>query len=258
MTTTCWLLVLSLVSGLDGGQAPDAGVAAAEERRAAPDGGASLGPAKPPMLPEVKALVDRMQAFYELTKDFTAGFRQDYTYAASKRATSSSGTVTYKKPAQMRWEYAQPSPRTFVLAGDRVYMYDPEAKLVTRAALASNQLSASVTFLWGQGKLAEEFAIAKKPCPECEAVSPDHPRRSFLLELVPLKPDPRLKKVLLEVDRATAQVLKSTVVDPDGSVNAISFLDLKTNTGVEEKAFRLTPPPGTQVQDFLGPDAGSK
>ncbi len=239
MTTTCWVLVLSLVSGLDGGAVSDGGMA------------------KAPMSPEVKVIVDRVQAFYEVTRDFTAGFRQDYTYAASKRSKSSSGTVTYKKPAQMRWEYGAPSPRTFVLAGDRVYMHDPEAKLVTRAALATNQLSASVTFLWGQGKLAEEFAITRKPCPECE-VSPAHPRLSLVLELLPLKPDPRFKKVLLEVDQATAQVLKSTVIDPDGSVNAISFLDLKTNTGVGEKAFKLTPPPGTQVQDFLVPDAGAR
>ena len=237
MTTTCWLFCswLSLGLGVDGGVAPKAALS-----------------------PEVKALVDRVQAFYELTRDFTADFRQDYAYAASKRATSSSGTVTYRKPAQMRWEYAQPSPRTFVLTQDRVYMHDPEAKLVTRAALLTNQLSASVTFLWGQGKLAEEFSITRKACSECEVVSEAHPRRGVLLELIPLKPDPRFKKVLLEVDAGTAQVLKSTVVDPDGSVNAITFLNLKTNVGVEEKAFKLSPPPGTQVQDFLGPDAGPR
>src|SRR5687768_11138953 len=30
--------------------------------------------------PDVKALVDRVQAFYEKTQDFTARFRQDYSY----------------------------------------------------------------------------------------------------------------------------------------------------------------------------------
>ena len=71
-----------------------------------------------------------------------------------------------------------------------------------------------------------------------------------LLVLNPLKPDPRFQRVLLEVDPKTAQVLKSTVIDPDGSENAISFLNLKTNVGIDEKAFKLSPPPGTQVQDF--------
>ena len=55
-----------------------------------------------------------------------------------------------------------------------------------------------------------------------------------------------------------------TVVDPDGSENAISFLALKTNVGIDENHFKISPPPGTQVQDFLsgtkmtvpGKDAG--
>lgn len=218
----------------------DAGVAVADAGVPAPK--------KADMAPEVKALVDRMQEFYEKTTDFTADFKQDYTYKAFKRTQSSSGKVTYRKPALMRWEYEKPSPKTFVLAGERVYAYDPEAKMLTRAAISTNQLSASVTFLWGQGKLADEFSIAQKACDKCLGT---------VLEMTPLKPDPRFKRVILEVDPKTAQVIKSTVVDPDGSENAITFINLKTNVGIDEKSFKLTPPPGTQVQDFL-PGGGTK
>jgi outer membrane lipoprotein carrier protein len=226
------LVVLSQLA-VDGGAAPakvataDAGVAQVQ---------------KAPLAPEVKALVDRVQAFYEKTQDFTADFKQDYTYKAFKRTQSSSGKVTFKKPALMRWEYEKPGPKTFVLAGDRVFAHDPEAKLLTRAALSTNQLSASVTFLFGVGKLENEFSIVKKACAKCTGTQ---------LELTPLVADPRFKKIFLEVDEKTAQVTKSTVIDPDGSENAISFIDLKTNVGVDEKHFKLTPPPGTQVQDFL-------
>lgn len=262
MTMAHWLLVGGALFGLgvDGGTPTDGGArdggAISTKGVVAP--GPRTGPERSPLAPEVKALVDKVQAFYERTRDFTADFRQDYTYAAARRSTSSSGTVMYKRSAQMRWEYSKPSPRTFVLVQDRAYMYDPQAKLVTRASINTNQLSASVTFLWGQGKLADEFAITKKSCPECEAVAPAHPKATVLLELVPFEPDPRFKKVHLEVDPATAQVVKSTVFDPDGSVNAIAFLNLKTNAGVEDKAFKLSLPPGTQVQDFLVADAGVK
>lgn len=218
----------------------------------APDAGVfDAGVARAPLAPEVKALVDRVQAFYEKTQDFTADFKQDYTYKAFKRTQSSSGKVTFRKPALMRWEYEKPSPKTFVLAGDRVFAHDPEAKLLTRAAIATNQLSASVTFLFGVGKLANEFAIVKKSCARCTGVQ---------LEMTPLIPDTRFKRILLEVDEKTAQVLKSTVIDPDGSENAITFLNLTTNVGITEAQFRLSPPPGTQVQDFLsgapGKDGG--
>jgi outer membrane lipoprotein carrier protein len=218
---------------------PDAGVAVVA--KAEVDAGVPAAK-KANLAPDVKALVDRVQAFYEKTQDFTADFKQDYTYKAFKRTQTSSGKVTFKKPALMRWEYEKPSPRTFVLAGDRVFDHDPEAKLITRAALSTNQLSASVTFLFGVGKLENEFAIVKKACAKCTGTQ---------LEMTPLVPDPRFKKILLEVDEKTAQVLKSTVIDPDGSENAISFLNLTTNVGINESHFKLTPPPGTQVQDFL-------
>ena len=191
---------------------------------------------------EVKALVERMQGFYEKTKDFRAEFDQVYRYKAFNRTQSSSGWVLFKKPALMRWEYEQPSKKTFVLNGEKVYVLDPEAMtLTTGINLRSNQLSASVTFLWGRGKLGDEFKIEKTPCAVCTGT---------LLTLTPKVLDLRFQRVLLEVDPKTAQVLKSTVVDPDGSENVISFKNMKTNVGAEEAAFHLTPPEGTQVIDM--------
>jgi outer membrane lipoprotein carrier protein len=196
---------------------------------------------RPAMDPAVRTLVERVQAFYEKTRDFTAGFRQDYAYKGSKRTQRSSGTVTFKKPALMRWDYTAPSKKTFVLNGDTVYALDTEAQLLTVAKLDTNQLSAAVTFLWGRGKLLEEFDIRTMPCTGCKGT---------FLELTPRVKDPRFRLLRMEVDRETAQVLRSIVIDPDGSENAITFLDLKANTGVEDAAFKLTPPEGTQVQDF--------
>lgn len=226
--------------------AVDAGAASPDAGPKRSDIGAPPAPAAKPMEPAVKALVDRMQAFYEKTQDFTADFQQSYAYAGFKKVQQSSGKVTFRKPALMRWEYAKPSPKTFVLAGDKVYAHDPEAMTLTKASIATNQLSASVTFLWGQGKLADEFSIAKVACEKCTGV---------LLELTPLKPDPRFRVVRLEVDPVSAQVVKSVVVDPDGSTNSISFGKLTTNAGIDEKAFKLSPPEGTQVVDYTAPHA---
>ncbi len=194
-----------------------------------------------PMAADVKALVDRVQGFYEKTTDFTADFKQDYTYKAFKRTQTSSGKVVYAKPALMRWDYQKPSARTFVLAKDRVVALDPEAMTLTIMSIATSQLSASVTFLWGQGKLADEFSIAKKDCKDCKGT---------LLELTPLKPDPRFQRVLLEVDSKSATVIKSTVIDPDGSQNAITFGPMQLNSGVDPARFKLEAPPGTQVVDY--------
>ncbi len=193
------------------------------------------------MAPEVKSLVDRMQAFYEKTDDFQARFRQDYTHKAFKRTQTSTGTMTFKKPGLLRWEYEKPAPKSIVLAGDKVYLYDPEALLLTKSSIDTSQLSASVTFLFGKGKLADEFAIALGDCKKCEGT---------LLELTPLRPDPRFRRLKLEVDPKSARVLKSTVIDPDGSENVLAFVDFKANTGVDKERFKINPAAGTQVQDL--------
>ena len=191
--------------------------------------------------PEVKELVERMQAFYEKTQDFSSDFKQDYKYKALRRTQSSTGTVIYKKPGLMRWEYQKPSARTFVLAGEKVYAYDPEAQTLSMGRIDTSQLSASVTFLFGKGRLADEFTITQGACKDCKGT---------LLVLDPLKTEPRFRQVRLEVDPTTAQVLKSTVVDPDGSENAISFIDLKTNVGIAADSFKLDVPDDTRVDDF--------
>src|SRR5262249_23665846 len=154
---------------------------------------------------------------------------------------TSRGKVFFLKPGMMRWDYEKPSRKTFVLTGDKMYAYDAEAATFTIAAFDSNQLSAAVTFLWGKGRLGKEVRIQVAAGTNCEGV---------LLELTPLRPDPRFQKIRLEVNPKTAQVLTSTVVDPDGSQNRISFSDFKTNEKIDKGMFHLTPPANAQVVDM--------
>jgi outer membrane lipoprotein carrier protein len=211
---------------------------------ATPDGGASAAPPAAEPTPEVKAMVERMQAFYERTADFTARFRQDYAYKSFGRTVTSTGTVAFKKPAQMRWDYETPAKRSFVLTGEKVYAWDPAAQTLTKGLLPSSQLSSSVTFLWGRGKLLDEFAIVRAPCADCQGT---------LLVLTPRRSDARFRELRLELDGKTAQVRRTVVIDPDGSENSIVFSDLRTNSGLGADRFVLEVPEGTQVLDTSAP-----
>lgn len=199
------------------------------------------GEAKTRSAADVKLLAQRVQAFYEKTSSFSASFKQEYLYKSFNRTQTSSGKVFFLKPGMMRWDYETPSAKTFVLTGDKIYAHDAEAMTFTIAPFDSSQLSAAVTFLWGRGRLEKEFRIDSAACPSCQGV---------LLELTPLHPDSRFQKIRLEVDPKTGQVLKSTVVDPDGSENRISFLDFKANPKIDPGMFRLTPPANAQVVDM--------
>src|SRR5690606_18361481 len=99
------------------------------------------------MTAAVAKRVERLQSSYEATAGCSAAFEQAYTYLPVKRTDTASGTVIFKKPGLMRWEYLKPSKRTFVLAGNRVYAYAPEARTLSVAAMETSQHSASVSFL---------------------------------------------------------------------------------------------------------------
>ncbi|MBS2028946.1 MAG: outer membrane lipoprotein carrier protein LolA [Deltaproteobacteria bacterium] len=201
------------------------------------------------MDPEVRKIVDAMQAFYEKNQDFEAHFDQSYHYATFNRTQQSSGTVVFRKPRPngngellapaMRWDYDKPDPKSIVVTGGLVYMYQPEAQQLTKAPLNMQKLSASVTFLWGQGQLANEFYITRLA---------DKP--GVVLQLVPKKSDPRFDRIFMEVDPKTFQVIGTTVVDPDGSTNHMTFSNVKLDQNVPNERFVPKVPEGTQVIDM--------
>ncbi len=198
--------------------------------------------AKGSVAPEVKALVERMQAFYEKTGDFKSAFKQDYKYKTFRRTQTSTGTVTYKKPGLMRWEYEKPSPRTFVLAGNKVYAYDPAAQTLTVASMDTSKLSASVTFLFGQGKLADEFHIKKGTCADCKGT---------LLVLDPAQPDPRFRQVRLEVDSNDGPGAQEHGGGSGRQREHHRLPGPEDERGRRRRtASRLNPPEGTRVDDF--------
>jgi len=245
-----WVVVasLALAGTATAAGKPKAKPAPAAKPSAKPASKAEASPGVA-MDPAVKKVVDAMQAFYERNRDFEAHFDQSYHYTSFNRTQKSSGTVVIRKARKlekgellapaMRWDYEKPEPKSIVVTGNAVYMYDPGAQQLTKAAMDKDQLSASVTFLWGQGQLADEFYITREK---------DKPGMSLLL--VPKKPDSRFDRIFMEVDPKTYAVSGTTVVDLDGSQNHMAFSQVKTDQNVPNERFKLEPPAGTQVIDM--------
>ncbi len=191
-------------------------------------------------------VADRIQKFYDSTRDFQAAFQQEYFSKALERKKRSSGFVYVKKPGRMRWDYKKPRPKHFVADGKALYIYDPELEQVmVDREFSSSSLSTAVTFLWGRGKLQDEFKVqfsARK-----DLGGPGH----YLLELRPKK-KARFKKLLFVVERKTFQVSETLVFDPGGNVNHIFFANMATNIGLKDDAFQFHIPAGVEVIEMPG------
>ena len=196
-------------------------------------------PAKDP----ARAIARRVQAFYAQTKDFSASFRQHYTYTAIGRTEDSEGTVRVKKPGLVRWDYAKPEKRTLYLQGKTLWIWRPDdQEAQVKRDFGGDQLSSAFSFLWGKGDLLKEFS------PKAAAVPPGLPEGDGL-ELTPLKPAPGVQKLLFVVGK-DGQVLASVVTNPQSDVNQIVFGDAKVDQGLPDSLFQFTPPKGAYVQEF--------
>lgn len=224
-------------------------------------------PAATPPLPratpdaaKLEGVIDAVQKTYEGTKDFTGKFSQKFTYTMLRRTQESKGTVSFEKPGRMRWDYADAAgkgtEKSFIVDGKSLWIAQPKDKVAfVNACFQQDGLTASVAFLWGEGKLREQFNISWFDGKFGEAT--DHH-----LLLVPKENNTIFARLILVVDPTSSRVKQSVVVDPAGNVNQFMFSELKFNKGIDKKTFSYTPPAGINAQRMPGscdaPVAGIK
>jgi outer membrane lipoprotein carrier protein len=231
--------------------APDPGPATGATPRGKPAAAASAKPsAKPaasakhaaPATTPAEQLAAKVQSFYEKTRDFSADFVQVYLRVALSKTSESRGSVKVLKPGMMRWDYVKPEPKHFIADGKQLFVYDPEDQHVSiDPAFQLSDQGSSLSFLWGTGKLADEFTIKLGAAGDLAA-----PAGTEALVLVP-KRDASYKQLVLMVEPATGKVVESILFETAGNTNRFRFTNVKTNVGLEAANFQFVPPPGAEV-----------
>ena len=207
---------------------------AAPPRKAAPTADAQ---ARPP----VAEVVGQLQKSYESISALRARFAQTLSGPMGKR--SASGGVALKKPGNMRWDYEKPEKKLFVADGTTLWVYEPEDEQAYKQPLSSSQLPAQVSFLFGRGKLQEEFEIAyydDQPLGE---------PGDLVLKLVPKVASAQYRHLLFVVQPKTFLVKETILFDQQGGTNDLVFSAIETNpkSGVDDSRFSFTPPPETKI-----------
>ena len=199
--------------------------------------------------PDLRTILERMQKRYDQAKGLRARFTQKYTRAMMGRVTVSTGTLAFKKPGKMRWDYEKPEPRMFLSNGRVLWLFEPEEKQAFKQDLKASQLPAALAFLMGKGKITDEFEVAFAP--EGKATKDKLPGRpgDIRLALSPKQPQSTYKSILFVVDPKEFLVRESVLVDAQGNTNHFTFDGLEVNPKVPESLFRWSPPAGVRVVD---------
>lgn len=228
--------------------APTAKTTAPAAKAATPTAKAAT-PATPPTTdaaplaarPPAAVVVGQLQKEYERTAAIKAKFAQTLAGPTGKRQAS--GTVLLKKPGKMRWDYEKPEKKLFVADGTNLWVYEPEDEQAFKQSLSSSQLPTQVSFLFGRGKLLDDFEVSY-----LDGQGLGEPA-DLVLKLVPKVATAQYRYLVFVVSPTTHLVKETLLFDQQGGSNHIVFSTIETNpkTGVDDSRFAFTPPANTKI-----------
>src|SRR5271154_4442313 len=95
-----------------------------------------------------------LEEHYRHPQTLQAVFLERYS-ESQKRARIESGTVYFKRPGRMRWEYESPEKKLFLADGKTVWFYVPYDHTVTKApAKESSDWRTPLALLTGKAELS--------------------------------------------------------------------------------------------------------
>jgi outer membrane lipoprotein carrier protein len=156
---------------------------------------------------------------------------------------SEEGTLLLKKPGRMRWSYAHPAGKVFVLDGKYAWFYTPgDAQAQRIPAKKLDDLRSPLRFLLGHTELAKELDnVTVKP----EA-------NGYRIAGVPKGLAQRVKLLTLVVS-STGAIQNMRLEEVDGAATEFTFSAMQENVPVKDTDFTFTPPPGVAIQEGLAP-----
>ncbi len=186
--------------------------------------------------PQLKTLLDRLQKHYQQTNSFSAKFKEVISPAGGAKRERE-GTVYYRKPGLMRWEFNGEDQELIVSDGKQLYNYQPDLNQVVETPLAQAFRSSSfAAFMLGIGNVQRDFN-ASSP-----AMSP-----SDGLTHVALKPKNGGDVIEMGLDPSTLDLRTLRLTDALGDVTDLTFSDFKADAPLNDKLFAFFPPAGADI-----------
>lgn len=165
------------------------------------------------------ARVERVQAAYQAMRSFAGRFEQE-DRREDGRIDRAQGSLAYRKPGRMRWEYEPPHEQLLITDGKTVWLFDPLLDNVTVQPLKDLTQGTPLSFLLGVGNLSKDFS--------CRPLSAKPPKDGLAyLELLPRSSIPGLAYIQLGVHPGNDRIGALRMVDKQGNTRLLRLRQLR-------------------------------
>jgi outer membrane lipoprotein carrier protein len=188
-----------------------------------------------------QAIVRKVDDHYNHLASLKTSYSEHYAGMGMDRTEN--GTLLLKKPGRMRWSYAEPVGKVFVLDGKFGWFYTPgDAEAQRIPAKQLDDLRSPLRFLLGHTQLNKEL----------DGLTVTPTTQGFTIGGVPKGMAERVKRLTLLVT-ATGTIGRMRLEEVDGAVTEFTFSEMKENVPVSDTEFHFTPPAGVSVVDGMPP-----
>ncbi len=192
----------------------------------------------PPTAQTLAAAVDH---HYNSLKSLEVQFSQQYAGMGMNRHES--GTLLLKKPGRMRWTYAKPAGKLFVLDGKFAYFYAPGDSQIQRVpAKQLDDLRSPLRFLLGHSQLAKEI----------DHLTATPGSNGFVLSGQPKGMEKRVEEMSLEVT-PDGVIHSINIKEVDGAETTFTLTGEKSNAPAPDAEFVFQAPKGVPVVEGMPP-----
>ena len=193
--------------------------------------------------PTAKELAEGIEKFYAekpgVQVEFTQVIRKKYQPTALK-GKERKGIAFFMKPGFMRWDYQIPEQVFYVSDGVTLWVYEPAENVAYKGRVEGTQLFSAMKFLFGSGKLMEEFHVTLGASE----------KEGQEVVLKSREGEGAFRSITLLVNPATFEIQQTTVEDPLGDRSVIRFDSIRYGGIENPEWFKWTPGKDVRVEEL--------
>ncbi len=183
---------------------------------------------------ELSFVIKNLQKKYDSIETLSADFLQEAYSSSLQSSERAKGTVAFKKPGMMRWDYF--GGGKIISNGKFIWVYQVELAQVIESRVDPAQPSITTDFLAGVGNLEADFIVKLA----------ESNNTGYILNLTPKTQMGNTRELKVEINKEF--LLKKTIaIDNFNNETRVEFLDIKINNEIANDLFEYKEEKGIKI-----------